>query len=459
MKHIFIGVSSGLAAGLVILLALFNGPWSLEASPTPVATQTVSVEPEETQEPSPEPTEEVTAEPQEEIIECSVSEFEDAEDILDLQAQVIDAETGEILFDRGSATPARAASLMKLFTAAAALETLGPNYRVTTRVYVDSLDPSIIYLVGAGDITLSRTGIGIDSVYDNAPDLADLANQISSWNSEQTFSQIVLDSSIYGSADGEYQSVWDQRGLTNGYMSPVSALQVDGDRDNPGAKDSPRSTDPVTRAGLWFQEALGESASAAVIAKGIAPPDAIEIASVLSARMSTWIDYMLVVSDNTLAEAISRLVSLDVGLNGSFSSLTQAYQRALRDTGLDLSGLIVEDGSGLSRYNQVAPETVNELLKLIDSGYGDFEIIRAGMPVAGTPGSLSARFDQAVGKITAKTGWIRTGYSLAGFLQPDDQNKLIFTVYNLGDVQIKHREAMDALVMGFYNCGTTLVNR
>ncbi len=459
MKHIFIGVSSGLAAGLVILLALFNGPWSLDASPSPVATQTQSAQPEATLEAQPEPTEAETVEPEPEVIECSVSELEDAEDILDLQAQVINAATGEVLFDRGSATPARSASIMKLFTAAAALETLGPNYRVTTRVYVDALDPSIIYLVGAGDITLSRTGIGIDSVYDNAPDLADLANQISSWDSAQTFSQIVLDSTIYGSADGEYQSVWDQRGLTNGYMSPVSALQVDGDRDNPQAKDSPRSTDPVTRAGEWFKEALGQSASGSAVVKGITPPDAVEIASVRSARMSTWIDYMLVVSDNSLAEAISRLVSLDVGLNGSFSSLTQAYQRALRDTGLDLSGLVVEDGSGLSRYNQIAPATVNQLLQLIDKGYGDFEIIRAGMPVAGTPGSLSYRFEDAVGNIVAKTGWIRTGYSLAGYLEPDSENKLIFTVYNLGDVQIKHREAMDALVMGFYDCGVNLVNR
>ena len=459
MKHIFIGVSSGLAAGLVILLALFNGPWSLEPTASPVASETQTTQPEATLEAQPEVTEEVTQEPEPELVQCSVSELEDAEDILDLQAQVINAETGEVLFDRGSSTAARSASIMKLFTAAAALETLGPNYRVTTRVYADSVDPSIIYLVGAGDVTLSRTGIGIDSVYDDAPDLVDLANQISRWDGTQTFSQIVLDSTIYGSADGEYQSVWDQRGLINGYMSPVSALQVDGDRDNPQAKDSPRSTDPVTRAGEWFKEALGESASSSQVVKGIAPPDAVEIASVRSARMSTWIDYMLVVSDNSLAEAISRLVSLDVGLNGSFNSLTQAYQRALRDTGLDLSSLVVEDGSGLSRYNQVAPATVNELLQLIDAGYGDFEIIREGMPVAGTPGSLSARFDDAVGKITAKTGWIRTGYSLAGFLEPDGENRLIFSVYNLGDVQIKHREAMDALVMGFYNCGLSLVNR
>jgi serine-type D-Ala-D-Ala carboxypeptidase/endopeptidase (penicillin-binding protein 4) len=378
---------------------------------------------------------------------------------LGLQAQVLDAETGQVLFDRGSQTPARAASVMKLFTAAAALETLGPDYRVTTRVYVDANDPSVLYLVGAGDVTLSRTGNNQASVYRNAPKLSSLVAQINRQLRGQSFSKIVLDSSIYGLPAGEYQSVWDQRGLSNGYMSYVSALQVDGDREDPRAKDSPRSNDPVQRAGNWFKEALGVAANGSTVVKGLTPANAVEVASVQSAPMSTWIDYMLIVSDNTLAEAVARLVSLDVGLDGSFASLTEAYKRALRGTGLDLTGMKVEDGSGLSRYNQVSPSQVNELLKLIDQGYGDFKLIEGGMPVSGTPGSLSNRLLDAVGSVTAKTGWIRTGYTLAGFLDAKDESKLIFTVYNLGDVATKHREAMDRLVLGFYNCGKTLVNR
>ena len=348
---------------------------------------------------------------------------------------------------------------MKLFTAAAALETLGPDYQVTTRVYQDILEPGKIYLVGAGDPTLSRTGINQNSVYKKAPKLSDLAAQIVKVLGQEPITQIVLDTSLYGGATGEYQSVWDSRGITNGYMSPVSALQVDGDRDSPAAKESQRSMDPVTRAGTWFQEALGLAATDAVITKGLAPADSVQIAAVKSRPISEWIDYMLIVSDNTLAEALARLVSLDVGLDGTFDSLTESYNRALRGTGLNLQGLIIEDGSGLSKYNQASPEQVNNLLKLIDADYGDFEVILEGMPVSGTPGSLSYRFEDAVGSITAKTGWIRTGYTLAGFLDTPDQSRLIFTVYNLGDVTASNREAMDDLVMGFYDCGSTLVNR
>jgi serine-type D-Ala-D-Ala carboxypeptidase/endopeptidase (penicillin-binding protein 4) len=453
MKQALIGVAGGLFAGLVALGLLFTGP--LGASNDQVAQEQPTQTPEVTVEPSPS---ETVSEPVEEIIACSVSELEQAPGILELQAQVLRADSGEVLFDRASQTPARAASVMKLFTAAAALETLGPNYRVTTRVYVDEVDPSIIYLVGGGDVTLSRAGVNQSSVYKDAPRLSQLVNQVARNLGTQTFSQIVLDSSAYGTAAGEYQNVWDQRGLTDGYMSYVSALQVDGDRNNPGAKDSPRSKDPVQRAGLWFKEALGQSALDATVVKGAAPANAIEVASVQSAPLSTWIDYMLVVSDNTLAEAMARLVSLDVGLDGSFASLTDAFKRALRGSGLDLSGISVQDGSGLSRNNLLAPAQVNELLKLIASGYGDFELIQGGMPVSGTPGSLSARFTSATGDVTAKTGWIRTGYTLAGYLDIPGDTGLIFTVYNLGDVTMENREAMDDLVLGFYECGTDLVN-
>lgn len=460
MKQILLGVAGGLVSGLLILTFLFFGPLSpnnSEPESTPIATEqpaaTLQV-PDEQQ-----PSETPTAEPEPEVIECSVTELEQAEEILDLQAQVVNLETGEVLYDRGSDTPARTASVLKLLTAAAALETLGPDYRVTTRVYVDASNPSVIYIVGAGDVTLSRTGIGVSTVYRSAPKLADLVNQVEKNLPGQEISRIVLDSSLYGLPQGEYQDVWDRRGLSDGYMSYVSALQVDGDRDNPTILSSARSTDPVGRAGEWFQQALGAPAAAAELSRGIAPADAIEIASVKSAPMSVWIDYMLRVSDNTLAEAMARLVSLDVGLDGSFKSLTAAFQRALRDTGLDLSEIKVEDGSGLSRYNQVSPKTINELLQLVSGGYGDFELIDAGMPVSGTPGSLSARFTEAVGKVVAKTGWIRTGYSLAGFLYPEDGSKLGFTIYNLGDVRLVNRDAMDQMVMGFYNCGANLVNR
>jgi D-alanyl-D-alanine carboxypeptidase/D-alanyl-D-alanine-endopeptidase (penicillin-binding protein 4) len=163
MKQALIGIAGGLFAGLVALGLMFSGP--LGSGNEPVAQEPVSQSPTATPVPTQSETVSESAELAEEIIACSVSELEQAPGMLELQAQVLRADTGEVLFDRASATPARAASIMKLFTAAAALETLGPDYRVTTRVYVDELDPSIIYLIGAGEDTLSRAVVKQASVY------------------------------------------------------------------------------------------------------------------------------------------------------------------------------------------------------------------------------------------------------------------------------------------------------
>jgi D-alanyl-D-alanine carboxypeptidase/D-alanyl-D-alanine-endopeptidase (penicillin-binding protein 4) len=190
----------------------------------------------------------------------------------------------------------------------------------------------------------------------------------------------------------------------------------------------------------------------------LTPADAVEVAKVNSRPISEWIDYMLVVSDNTLAEALARLVALDSGYSGNFATLDAAYKKALKNSGLDLSSFKVEDGSGLSDYNAASPALVNSLLSLIDQGYGDFKVILEGLPVAGTPGSLSYRLEEAAGKIAAKTGWIQSGYTIAGFMDTPDGAHLIFTVYNLGTVSTANRDAMDALVMAIYECGAQLSN-
>lgn len=454
MKQALIGVGSGLVAGALVLTLLILGPLSGESdqvaeTPSSSASPAISeseVVPEETAEPEP------TLEP------CSVSELERDPGILQLQAEVRDL-SGKVLFERSSNVSARAASVQKLLIAAAAIEAFGRDYRVVTRVYKDPANPGKLYFVGAGDPTLSRLTGNSQSVYRQAAKLETLAAQVVRSLQGGKVTEIVLDSSLYGGASGDYLSVWDQRGLTEGYMAPVSSLMVDGDRDNPAALSSARSSDPVQRAGTWFKRALGAPANAAVLTKGVAPNSAIEVARVSSAPLSEWLNYMLKVSDNTLAEAIGRLLSLEMNLDGSSGSVDQAIKSALAGSGLDLTGVRLDDASGLSRYNQVPPKLINDLLAMVVSDQRGYGLIREGLPVAGQSGSLSSRFTDLAGKVAAKTGWIRTGYSLAGVLDSSD-SPLIFTVYNLGEsVQASNRDAMDRLVAGFQACGLALSNR
>ena len=486
------------AAGGGLVLALVIGGLSSGSEPPQVA------------EPEPDQTEEVETETEEPEVEeetevsqppaCSLEDLENDSRILQLQAAVINPETDELIYDVGAGVPARTASVMKLVTAAAALESLGPNYRVETRVYADSEDPTKLYFVGAGDITLSRTGPGTQSIYRDAPKLSSLAFQVNQYVSNmqapeqetepdtepgtepevdpgvqptpepepftQEITEIVLDSSLWGGVDGsgQWEKNWNLEGIQDGWMSQASALQVDGDRNQPNRLLSSRSDAPVERAGIWFRDAIGDNAATASLSYGVAPADAVEVASVLSEPIKEWIRVMLLESDNTTAEALARLISYDAGFDGSdFESIEPAYKSVLRSTGLNVDELVIEDGSGLSAYSAVSPEFIARLMELVVEGYPNYENILNALPVAGESGSLRNRFSEgelsnAAGSILAKTGWIRTGYSLAGTMTANDGTELVFAVYNLGDVSISNRDALDEFVYGIYDCGADLGN-
>jgi D-alanyl-D-alanine carboxypeptidase/D-alanyl-D-alanine-endopeptidase (penicillin-binding protein 4) len=171
---------------------------------------------------------------------------------------------------------------------------------------------------------------------------------------------------------------------------------------------------------------------------------------------------MLLVSDNTQAEFLARLVSLKQGFDGSFSSINQAYKRALTSTMLDSSSLVIKDGSGLSDLNAVPPVYLAKLSKLILGGQGNYNVVLQGLPISGESGSLATRFKgenvDASGHIIAKTGWIKHGYTLAGIINAADGTHLVFAVYALGNVKDDAKQAIDDLVTAMYRCGNTLSN-
>jgi serine-type D-Ala-D-Ala carboxypeptidase/endopeptidase (penicillin-binding protein 4) len=391
---------------------------------------------------------------------CSVST--DAADtrLGSFQAVVIDAATDTVLFDRGADKPAATASTMKLLTAGAALNILGPNYRVDTRVYQDPAQPGTIILVGGGDPTLSRTAPGQQSVYRDAPKLSTLAVGVNAKMAGTPITKIVVDGSLF--TGPTWDASWERSEQATGYMSEVTGLQVDGDRQNPAAETSPRSTTPVLNAGKYFKKALGAAAANATIVEGKAPGTAVEIAKVSSQPISVWIKHMLQVSDNTEAEALARLVSLDLGYDGSFSSLNIAIKKGLANTQLDSTGLVIKDGSGLSALNAVPPTFLAKFSKLVMTGFADFSVIRDGLPVSGESGSLSARFKgdlkDAVGQVHAKTGWIKNGYTLAGYITARDKSNLLFAIYALGAVKDDAKDAIDKLATDFFRCGVQLSN-
>lgn len=400
---------------------------------------------------------------------CTPERQLSSKNIVQLHAEVRNAETGEVLFESKADEAERTASVMKLLTAAVALDVLGPDHRVTTSVYSDPANPGAIYLVGAGDPTLSRMPGNVTSYYAKGPKLDTLTRLLSVWSrqTDTAITSVHIDNSLFGGND-EWHPTWNRRGLTDGYMAPVSALQIDAGRITSRYNSlrwlARRTATPVDQAAELFVASLNKRklATGLVATEATLPEGAVVVASVQSRPMREWIVNLLKVSDNTLAENIARLASLEAGFDGSMESLTPLYKQVLGARGLDVSGIQITDASGLSKDNAVPASLVNDILELVRQEVGDYEIITQGLPVSGAKGSLRTRFAtgtlaEARGQVVAKTGFITTGYSLSGFLTARDKTELIFTVYNLSDqTKLNQRRAMDNLIYRFYQCGARL---
>ncbi|WP_236713590.1 D-alanyl-D-alanine carboxypeptidase [Rathayibacter tanaceti] len=168
-----------------------------------------------------------------------------------MQARVVDAATGEVLFDRGGATPSRTASALKILTAASALAVLGPDTRIATTV-VRGAEPGTVVLVGGGDLTLTRLPSGQESTYAGAAHLDDLAAQVEAAREADPatagtpITRLVLDASLYSGES--WQPSWNRTEQVDGYMPEITALQVDATaRTRPPPPPSAAATRSVGR--------------------------------------------------------------------------------------------------------------------------------------------------------------------------------------------------------------------
>jgi len=442
LKAIAIGAGSG-----VLILVLIIGGFTLSSTGKSVATKTTST-----------PADSPTVTPTSDGRDCSIANLAADKLLIGLHAQVINPGTNEVLFDILGDTPTQTASVMKLLTAAAALQVLGPNFRVQTKVYADLDVPGQIVVVGAGDPTLSRSKIGVQSVYKDAPKIADLAVQINAWSRATPITSIVLDSSYFAGPTWDSAVADSERSL--GYQPLITALQVDGDRENTTKETSPRSTDPVDRVGVALKKAIGPLAVNASISQATAGINLLKIADVRSQPISKWITHMLSVSDNTEAEFLARLVSKQLGMDGSLESIDAALKTALTSAGLVTDGLNLKDGSGENEENQVSATFINSLLKKVLNRDGNFDVIYQALPIAGESGSLASRFNgeniDAAGHIFAKTGWTRHEYSLAGIIKAKDGTDLTFSIATIGELKDTTKQAIDNLATGIYRCGNKL---
>jgi D-alanyl-D-alanine carboxypeptidase/D-alanyl-D-alanine-endopeptidase (penicillin-binding protein 4) len=237
---------------------------------------------------------------------------------------------------------------------------------------------------------------------------------------------------------------------TNGDLSLSTALQVDGDRQNPAAQISPRSSDPVAAAGQAFLTALaalpgGPVASTVTLTKGTALNGAPVLASVQSQPVSVLVKQMLLQNDNTLAEMLARIVSVKESLGGTGGSIQQAILTGLTSYGLPTAGLTIEDGSGESDESQIMPVFMSKFMSLVSQKANGLQYVAAGIP--------------AVGHYYGKSAAGSSASTITGYTTAADGTGESFTFFAEGTaVTAAAAPALAALAEAAYTCGKNITN-
>jgi D-alanyl-D-alanine carboxypeptidase/D-alanyl-D-alanine-endopeptidase (penicillin-binding protein 4) len=377
-----------------------------------------------------------------------------------LTGTVLDAATGTVLWDKGAATPLVPASTIKILTGGAALLKIDHGTQYSTRA-VAGPEPGSVILVGGGDPTLNSLPVGKRSWYPGAAHLDELVAQVKA-NSGGKVTQVFVDRTRYTGAD--LAPGWLPGDVGAGYMSPTTALMMDGGRADPTKDVTPRSANPPRTVAAEFAKRIG--ATMAAKPEVTAPTDAKVLGEVKSAPLTELVDNAMIASDNVLADTIAREVAKAAGEEASFDGVSRATLKVLQENGFDVTGAQLTDGSGLSTNDKVPARLLAEVLAVAagdgkDPRTAKLRPLLGGLPVAGGSGTLEGRFAPATpaasgrGWVRAKTGTLLGVNSLAGVVLDADGRMLAFALMSNGSDSAGARPALDAVAATLRGCGCT----
>ena len=374
-------------------------------------------------------------------------------------AVVVDVATGETLYSRRD-RPTTPASTMKLVTALSALDALGADATLLTRTVV--LNPAAetprVVVVGGGDPSLTSTDTAVGGAGTSVPteSMRDLAERTT-----RALTATCIDTVRVGFDDSLFSGpalhpTWADAFPALGVVAPVSALVVDQGRFSPDG--TARTSDPARKAAGTFATEL-ERAGIAVRGRPKqveAQAESAPLAQVSSASVGRLVERMLATSDNDYAEILARLAARASGHPASFEGVAARAAEVLAEHAIDTDGARFADGSGLSRSDTLEPGTLTDLLRLTSASFGD---VASGLAVAGSTGSLHARFDTkptlpARGLVRAKTGTLTGVVGLAGYVSRPDGRLLAFAVLDAdapGGADAS-REQVDRAVAALVSC-------
>ena len=321
--------------------------------------------------------------------------------------------SGRLLADINGTRPRIPASNQKLISTAIALDRLGPDYSLTTRLWREP-DGSL-RLTGEGDPDL------------DLPQLQRFARLAlgSGGDSGQSNGSAVRIQLVEEPQQRWWPAGWAWSDRAEAYGAPITRLAL-----TSNALDMAVTNPPSRLQRLLSQEIKRQGGSAAITLVST-PPGEPEDGLLLHEERSVGMHGLLSLA-NTESHNFTAEVLLRQG-TGSWD-LSQARQLAMQwlsSQGLPMAGVSVVDGSGLDRNNRVTSRLLAALLlRMAQHPYA--ANYAASMAIAGRRGTLRNLFrgTELEGQFRGKTGTISGVRSISGILNTADGPRYISMISN-----------------------------
>lgn len=322
--------------------------------------------------------------------------------------KIYDLTADSTLFELNERQLLRPASTLKMIVAVTALDRLGSDYKLTTRVaYTGRIDSLAldgnIYCKGGFDPTLANS------------DISNIADSIAALGIDTIKGDICLDLTMKDADRMGEGWCWDD---DNPVLSPL----VVGRKDEFGD----RLTRRLRQKGIVLTGRCREGnmpGNANTIYKKVTP-------------ITTVMHRQLKRSDNLYSEAIFYQIASDgmIRSRATAKNGRQAVNRLISKLGFKPSAYYIADGSGLSLYNYVSAELEVAFLKYAYHDKRIFETLYDCLPIAGVDGSLDERMRRGAAhdNVRAKTGTVTGISSLAGYCTAANGHVLCFSIINSG---------------------------
>ncbi|HMX61974.1 MAG TPA: D-alanyl-D-alanine carboxypeptidase/D-alanyl-D-alanine-endopeptidase [Candidatus Sumerlaeota bacterium] len=393
-----------------------------------------------------------------------------------LSVYVVDAKTGEVIFDRDSGQLFTPASVLKTYTSACALDTFGADKRWKTKLAIRARQDLV--LIAGGDAMFTDADLaalvkqakdhGLSSVkgtvrVDSALFAPPLKGPGWMWDDDPDDYQMSVSVMMMNYNVLRAKAAWDGKSmsitLTPAMKRPYVFLQ----KQEPGTKTALEITrtpftdsfevrgstsaeaGETTRAltmhepDLWVAEVLSamlEDQGIAVGGESGTSPHSDDkiVAEIESKTLAEMVTRFNKVSENAIGEMLIHHFAIAGGATqGNWPGGAKFITNWLREKpALDEGDFRIVDGSGLSRYDLVCARGTVKLLRWMTT-HRDFKVYKDSFPVYGA----KLRDGRSVKTIHAKPGGMAAVNTIAGYVDRADGSTLVFAVFQNGYVDEK----------------------